>query len=100
MGEMDLFELHKERLIKDGVDITNGLFGLSEVNEKMMLHAKVFAEYIIKDGLLDESLGNVGTVTGDGILGFAKIFEDPKDGDGVALDVVTVDEMYEKFIGR
>ena len=36
----------------------------------------------------------------DGILGFAKVFEDPKDGDGVALGVVTVDEMYEKFIGR
>ena len=100
MGEMDLFELHKERLIKDGVDITNGLFGLSEVNEKMMLHAKVFAEYIIKDGLLDESLGNIGTKTDDGVLGFAKVFEDPKDGDGVALGVVTIDEMYEKFIGR
>ena len=63
-------------------------------------HAKDFVEYIIKDGLLCESLGNVGTVTEDGILGFAKIFEDPKDGDGVALGVVTVDEMYEKFIGR
>jgi len=61
-------------------------------------HAKDFAEHIIKDGLLDESLGNVGTKTDDGILGFAKVFEDPKDGDGVALGVVTVDEMYEKFI--
>ena len=63
-------------------------------------HAKDFAEHIIEDGLLDESLGNVGTKTDGGILGFAKIFEDPKDGDGVALGVVTVDEMYEKFIGR
>lgn len=70
------------------------LFGTEET------HAKNFAEYIIKDGLLDESLGNVGTKTDDGILGFAKVFEDPKDGDGVALGVVTVDEMYEKFIGR
>ena len=28
-------------------------------------HAKDFAEHIIKDGLLDESLGNIGTKTDD-----------------------------------
>ena len=62
--------------------------------------AKNFAKFIIKDGLEDESLGNIGTKNEDGELGFAKVFEDPKDGDGVALGVVTIDDMYKKFSER
>ena len=63
-------------------------------------NAKEFAKFIIKDGFEEDALGNVGTKNDEGELGFARVFEDPKDGDAVALGVVSVDELYEKFIGR
>lgn len=61
------------------------------------LQAKKFAEFIVRNGLEDEAIGNVGTKTDDGELGFAKIYEDPKDGEAVALGVRSIDDLYEKF---
>jgi hypothetical protein len=98
MEEKDLFELHKERLIKDGIDITNGIFGLSEVHESMALHAKVFAEYIIKDGIVEHSedvVGNLGVNQG-GEFGFSHLIES-LDGDASAINFRNVDAIYEQF---
>jgi len=98
MEEKDLFELHKERLVRDGVDITNGLFGLSEVHEKMMLHAKVFANYIIRDGIVENAedvVGNLGINQG-GELGFSRLIESI-DGEASVINFRTVEKLYEQF---
>lgn len=57
-----------------------------------------FANFIIEDGLRrDESLGNIGIINSDGEYGFSEVLEDQHGEQSVAIQFVSVEEMWDKF---
>ena len=98
---VEIFEDFRRRIKDDKLDVSSGIFVMSELHEKMMLHATSFANYIIKDGIVGQREDVVGNlcIEQSGILGCSKLTESI-DGDLSLTNFVTVDEMYEKFIRR
>ena len=57
-----------------------------------------FAKFIIEDGLRqNESLGNIGIINGDGEYGFSEVLEDQSGDQSIAIQFVSVEDMWDKF---